>query len=305
MKYFFSLLLLVSLLESDASENTTPPAQKKFKLFDLHDKFYQKRIYAYWGYNRDRYTNSDINIHGKGFNFTIYDVAAHDKQAPFSAALYFSPTTLSIPQYNYRAGFFIKYNIHISAGLDHMKYVMIPGQTVKMTGYIDSSVSTQYAGTYVNKPMVMTPGFLGLQHTNGLNATTLDVAWLLPVFHTKNDIIHIGWNFGTGGVFMVTRTQIHFMNVYYPNYFHLSGVTCTAYTGPRIDLWKCFFFAAEVKGGYVYLPWAPFEGNDGSGVKHHFLFGEYYIVGGLSFPLDKSEYPFIKRRKKNALPVTG
>ena len=304
VKYFVAILLVLNVLASKGGD-TQPTGKKKFAWFDLHDKFYQKRIYAYWGYNRDRYTNSDINIHGKGFNFTIFDVAAHDKQAPFSAALYFGPTTLSIPQYNYRVGFFIKYNIHVSFGLDHMKYVMTRNQTVRMTGYIDSSISQQYGGTYVNRMMVMSPDFLQLQHTNGLNSTTLDVAWLMPIFHTKSDIVHIGWNFGTGGVFMVTRTQVHFMNEYYPNYFHLSGVTGTLYTGPRIDLWKCFFFAAEVKGGYVYIPWAPFEGNDGSGVKHHFLFGEYYIVGGLSFPINKNEYPFIKREKKKALPVSG
>jgi len=304
MKYWIALLLFLNIPVAKAVDGG-PAKEKKYKFFDLHDKYYQKRLYVYWGYNRDKYTNSDINIRGKGFDFTIYDVAAHDKQAPFSASLYFGPTTLSIPQYNYRGGFFIKYNIHVSFGLDHMKYVMIPNQTVRMTGYIDSSLSQQYGGTYVNKPMVMNPGFLGLQHTNGLNCTTLDAAWLMPIFHTKDDIIHIGWNFGTGGVFMVTRTQVHFLGVYYPNYFHLSGVTWTGYTGPRIDLWKCFFFAAEVKGGYVYLPWAPFEGNDGSGVVHHFLFGEYYIVGGLSFPVDKSAYPFIKRKKKKAMPVSG
>ena len=304
MKYALIFLLILGSLSSKATDDQSPK-EKKYKFFDVHDKFYQKRIYVYWGYNRDRYSTSDINIYGKGFNFTIYDVAAHDKQAPFSAALYFGPTTLSIPQYNYRAGFFIKDNIHVSVGLDHMKYVMTQNQTVQMSGYIDSSVSQKYAGVYNNKTMVMTPDFVQLQHTNGLNSVTADVAWLLPIFHTNNDIIHIGWNFGTGGVFMVTRTQVHFMGVYYNNYFHLSGVTCNAYTGPRIDLWKCFFFAAEIKGGYVYLPWAPFEGTNGSGVVHHFTYGEYYIVGGLSFPLDKSEYPFIKRKKKKAVPVTG
>jgi hypothetical protein len=185
-----------------------------------------------------------------------------------------------------------------------MKYVVAQNQTFNMTGYIDSSVSQKYGGVYDNKPVVMSPDFLQLQHTNGLNAVTFDVAWLLPIFHTNDDIIHIGWNFGTGGVFVVTRTQVHFMDVYYNNHFHLSGVTWPAYTGPRIDLWKCFFLSAEIKGGYVYLPWAPFEGTYQSGVVQHITFFEYYIVGGLSFPIDKNEYPFIKRKKK-AQPVVG
>jgi hypothetical protein len=276
------------------------PAEKKYSFFDLHDKFYQKRVYLYWGYNRDRYSNSNIRIYGKGFDFNIYDVVAHDKPSAFSAGLYFGPTSFTVPQYNYRLGFFILHNIHVSFGMDHMKYVATQNQTVIMSGYIDSTTSEKYGGVYNNRPVVLSPDFMTLQHTNGLNSVTLDVAWLMPLFHTKTDIVHIGWNFGTGGVFMVTRTQVHFMGVWYPNYFHLSGVTCSLYTGPRIDLWKCFFVAAEVKGGYVNLPWAPFIGTDKSGVVHHFTYLEFYVVGGLSFPLDKNEYPFIKWKKKKA-----
>ena len=304
MKHILTLILISTTLLSMAVE----PGQvkeKKYKFFDLKDKFYQKRVYLYWGYNRSGFSHSDIHIHGKGFDFNIYDVTAHDKPTKFKASVYFGPSSLTIPQYNYRLGFFIKHNIHVSLGIDHMKYVMTQNQTVMMTGYIDSSVSQQYGGHYNNKPMVMSPDFITLQHTNGLNSVTLDVAWMMPIFHTKRDILHIGWNIGTGGVFMVTRTQAHFMGVWYPNNFHLSGLTCSLYTGPRIDLWKCFFIAAEVKGGYVYLPWAPFIGNDQSGVQHHFTYLEYYVVAGLSFPLSKSEYPLIKWKKKKSNPVAG
>ena len=304
MKYLLILMLLWTGLAARAGDTLTAP-EKKFKFFDLHDHYYQKRVYLYWGYNRDRYSNSDIRIYGKGFDFTIYNVGAHDKQTKFSAPVYFGPSTITVPQYNYRLGFFIKHNIHISFGLDHMKYVMAQNQTVIMSGYIDSSVSQKYGGVYNNKPMVMSSDLLTLQHTNGLNSVTLDVAWMLPIFHTKNDILHIGWNFGTGGVFMVTRTQAHFMGVWYGNYFHLSGVTVPFYTGPRIDIWKCFFVAAELKGGYVYLPWAPFETTNQSGVVHHFTYMEYYVVAGLSFPLEKKEYPFIKRKRRVMPPVGG
>jgi hypothetical protein len=274
MKYFLGLVMILNVMAAVAGDSEHP-VEKKYKFFDLHDKYYHNRLYLYWGYNRDRYSNSNIHIYGKGFNFTIYDVAAHDKPTRFSAAVYFGPSTITI------------------------------NQTVMMTGYIDSSVSQKYGGVYNNRPVEITPDFLTVQHTNGLNSVTLDVAWLLPIFHTRDDILHIGWNFGTGGVFVVTRTQVHFMGVWYPNSFHLSGVTWPAYTGPRIDLWKCFFFAAELKGGYVYLPWAPFIGTDQSGVIHHFTYMEYYIVGGLSFPLDKKEYPFIKWKKRKAQQIEG
>ena len=299
MKYYLVLMWML-ILSSARAGDQRDTTESRHPFFDLHDHYYQKRVYLYWGYNRDRYSNSNIHIYGKGFDFNIRDVGAHDKQAPFSANVYFGPTSLTIPQYNYRLGFFTKYNIHVSVGMDHMKYVAAQNQTVIMNGYIDPTISQQYGGVYNNKAVVLSPDFLTLQHTNGLNAATLDIAWMLPIYHTKSDILHIGWNFGTGGMCMVTRTQVHFLGVWYPNYFHLSGLTWNAYTGPRIDLWKCFFFAAELKAGYVDIRWAPFEGNDQSGVVHHFTFMEYYIVGGLSFPLDKSQYPLIKRKKKKA-----
>jgi hypothetical protein len=303
MKYLQGLILILSALVAKAGDRDT--TDSKCQIFDLHDRYYQKRVYIYWGYNRDRYSNSNIHIYGKGFDFTIRDVGAHDKPTKFSAGVYFGPSTLTIPQYNYRLGFFIKHNIHVSIGMDHMKYVAWQNQTVIMNGHIDSSVSQQYGGVYNNKAVVLSPDFMTLQHTNGLNSVTVDVAWLLPIFHTRSDILHIGWNLGTGGLCMVTRTQVHFMGVWYPNSFHLSGLTWNAYTGPRIDLWKCFFVAAELKVGYVDIRWAPFEGTDQSGVVHHFTYMEYYIVGGLSFPLDKSEYPLIKRKRKKDIPISN
>ncbi len=290
----------VACMAGDA--DTLP--EKKHPFFDLHDSFYHERIYLYWGYNRESFSHSDIHIHGKGFDFNIYDVSAHDKPSPFTFNTYFGASSLTVPQYNFRLGVFIKHNLHLSVGIDHMKYVMTQNQTVKMVGYVDSLASTIFGGRY-NGPTVMNPDFFTLQHTNGLNAVSLDLGWLLPIFHTRKDILHIGWNVGIGGVFMVTRTQVHWMGVWYPNNFHLSGVTGALNTGPRIELWKCFFVSAELKGGYVYLPWAPFIGNDQSGVEHHFTYLEYYIVAGLSFPLEKIKYPLIKRKKKNALPVTA
>ena len=300
MKYPVIFLLLFTALTATAGNtgDSLSIVKKHSAWFDLKDKYHEHRVYIYWGYNRDYYLKSDIYIHGPGYNFVIYNTAALDKQARFSAQEYFGITTLSEPQYNYRAGFYIKHNIHISIGLDHMKYVVVQNQTVKMTGTIDSSVSTQYAGTYNNKSVVLTPDFIRLQHTNGLNVATIDVGWLMPICHSKHDIFHLGWNFGAGGFIVVTRTEFHFMNVFYYNPFHVSGIAFPVLTGPRIDLWKFLFFAAEAKSGEVFLPWAPAENTPQSGIHQRIGYLEYYIVGGLSFPVDKKAWPMIKRKSK-------
>lgn len=297
MKYLFALCILCNVLTASAAD-TTAVVKRKQGWLDLHDKYHVNRIYLYWGYNRDYYLRSDIHIHGPGYNFTMYNTIARDKQTPFSFKVYFSPNTLSIPQYNYRVGFFIKHNIHISIGMDHMKYVVLQYQPVKISGVIDSSRSAIYAGNYNNKYTVLTKDFLSLQHTNGLNTASIEVGWLMPVYHTKKDIIHLGWNFSAGGGLTITRTEFWFTNVFYYNPFHLSGLNINIASGPRIELWKCFFFSAEVKAGEVFLPWAPAQNTSDSGIHQRISFLEYYIVGGLSFPCNKDAWPFIKRKKK-------
>ncbi|MDB5284138.1 MAG: hypothetical protein JWO06_3213 [Bacteroidota bacterium] len=304
MKHILWATLIMSTLAGFAQDSLSVK-KKKEGWFDLHDKFYQKRIYVYWGYNRDYFSHSDIHFHGPGYDFTIYDVSAHDRQSKFSFNTYLNPENLPIPQYNFRGGFYIKHNIHISFGIDHMKYVMDQNQTVKMSGIIDSSVSPRFAGAYVNKDVVLTNDFIRFEHTNGLNLVTLDVAWMLPIYHTKQDWIHIGWNFGIGGLFVITKTEVHVVGIGLDNKFHLSGVSIPLTTGPRIDIWKCFFFSAELKAGYMHLPWVPVRNTKVDGIDHNFTFLEYYIVGGLSFRIDKSEYPFLKRKKRVVTPPSN
>ena len=63
--------------------------------------------YAYWGWNRSCYTNSDITFTGRNYDFTLENVIANDRQSKFDFETYFSPTKLTIPQYNFRFGYFL------------------------------------------------------------------------------------------------------------------------------------------------------------------------------------------------------
>jgi len=68
------------------------------------------KAFIYWGYNRAYYNKSDIHFKGDGYDFTLYDVEAKDMPEPFDADVYFNIKKLSIPQFNFRAGYFFSDN---------------------------------------------------------------------------------------------------------------------------------------------------------------------------------------------------
>jgi len=84
--------------------------------FQLHEK---GKFYINWGYNISWYNKSDIHFSGQGHDFILYDVVAYDRPSELSFD-YINPTTWSIPQFNFRFGYFISDKLSISAGWDHL-----------------------------------------------------------------------------------------------------------------------------------------------------------------------------------------
>ena len=125
------------------------------------------QLFVYWGWNRAMYSNSDIHFKGPGYDFMLWDVVAEEKVAPVSFNNYLKPDRLTIPQTNARIGYFIKDNLAIVFGLDHLKYVMKQDQTVRFSGYINDPV---YANMVKNGQIDLSDEkFLTFKHTDGLN----------------------------------------------------------------------------------------------------------------------------------------
>lgn len=297
MKYIVTLLSFLCI-ENAFAQDTTFSKPKIKHWFDTKDVFYKNRIYVSWGYNRAIFTKSDIHFHGPGYDFTIYGAKAHDRPSKFNFDTYFNPTRFTIPQYNVRLGFYIKNGIHLSVGMDHMKYVMDQDQTVEMSGIIDSSAIPAYAGNYVNRMQKLDANFLRFEHTNGLNLITLELEYLLPIYHSRRDWIHIGWNFGIGGVFVVTKTEVHIADIGLDNKFHLSGICVPIKMGPRIDIWRYFFVAFEGKAGYMHLPWVPVRNSPDDHIDHNFSFFEYYGVVGFSYRIGENSKATMRKKTK-------
>ena len=123
MKYLLSLFgfCIFSLSSS---------AQHKSPLF--------KGMYIQWGYNTEWYTKSNIHFKmSNGNDFTLHHARAEDK--PDMDAVLKEPGDISIPQYNYRIGFYLNksHTRAVEINFDHAKYDVKDFQTIHVTGTID------------------------------------------------------------------------------------------------------------------------------------------------------------------------
>lgn len=133
MKSFIYRLLLVSLCFSQFSVVAQNKQKRK------HSEWYFS-----WGYNTEWYTKSNLHVSQPelGNNYTMRGVVAHDNRG-WDNGLF--KKALTIPQYNYRIGMFLKNrpDLGIEINFDHTKYIITEGQGVKILGSLGNrSVDT-------------------------------------------------------------------------------------------------------------------------------------------------------------------
>ena len=277
MKNAILIFLFGSTTLSGFAQNifNTPMAQRKGQIF------------FYWGYNRAAFTKSDIRFLGANYDFTLSKTIAHDRQTPFEAKLYFGLETLTIPQYNIRFGYFLKDNLSVSFGTDHMKYVVDEGQTVKISGRISNSGRAEYDKTYNNSDIVIKPGFLEFEHTDGLNYFNADVRRYQDIVHKKNLNISLSKGFGIGG--LLPRTNTTLLNNQRYDEFHLAGFGTNILASLKVDFYKYFFFQTELKGGYINMPDIRTTLSPTDKAKQHFFFTQVNMLFGFNVNVKKKK----------------
>ncbi len=231
-----AILILASQLASAQNDQLLEKTNQKGKL------------YVYWGWNRGWYTTSDIGFKGSDYDFNLNHVVAKDRQTPFSLNSYLNPTLITIPQYNFRIGYFITSNYDISFGVDHMKYVVQSGQTVKISGYI-SEPETGYEGVYENDDIVIEEGFLNFEHTDGLNYLNVEFRRFDNIFDFNKVKINLTEGLGLG--VLMPKTNATLLNNERHDDFHLAGYGISAVVAINISFYEVFFIQSELKGGYI------------------------------------------------------
>ncbi len=248
----FSYLTSVALLQAvSAQEKSANPVK-----FTAHNK---GKMFVFWGGNRESFTKSDIHFKGADYDFTLYDVTANDKPKGWHLD-YVNPARMTIPQTNFRIGYFINDHYNISIGFDHMKYVMNQKQIVAIGGVVGDSYP-DHAGVYLpsgNNTIDLTDGsFLRFEHTDGLNyvhseiSRVDDISQLFKIRNTDKFQVNITEGIGAG--FLYPKTNATLLGKEIHDDFHVSGFGVSAKVGLNFTFFKYFFIQTELKGGYINM----------------------------------------------------
>lgn len=235
-------------------------AQEEIKVQDKYTAHNKGKFFISWGGNRESYTKSDVTFKGDGYNFTVENMKAHDKPKGWHID-YINPSRMTIPQTNFRLGYFFSDHYSVTVGVDHMKYVMTQNQTANVTGEINlpsAEAGSVHNGIYNNTPVDFTDGtFLKYEHTDGLNYVHTEVSRfddISSLFKLPNtDKVQINLTEGLGAGLLYPRTNTTLLGKERHDDFHVSGYGLSAKAGLNFTFFKHFYLQGELKGGYINM----------------------------------------------------
>ncbi len=277
--FLYSTLLFVSFSISSIAQNDTIKKER----YTAHNK---GKFTISWGGNREKFTESDIHFKGDDYNFTVQNAEAHDKPKGWHID-YITPSRLTIPQTNFKLGYFITNKYSVSIGIDHMKYVMTQNQTANITGTITGN--PPFNGVYNNTPTVLTEEFLMFEHTDGLNyvyseiARQDDISHWFGIKNTDKFQVNINEGFGIGILYPKTNTTLLGKERY--DEFHISGYGTSIKAGINLTFFKYFTIEGVLKGGYINMSDIRTTKNTSDTASQYFFFGEKIISFGGIFKL--------------------
>lgn len=298
MKTFFKTIILVLIISNGLTQKQDTLTQKqldsilnteeKITYKKSHTDFYilrKGRIFASWGYNRAYYGLSSIHFIGDGYDVTIRDAVAKDKPEPFSINGYFNPKLISIPQYNFRLGYFITNKLSLSFSVDHMKYVLDNTQVATVDGSIDASVSQRWGKEYDNKRMIIEEDFIRYEHTDGLNLLSFELDYNDLFFETYNRKFAVDLVAGVGLGAAVPKTNAYLFDEYGNDAFHLAGGGITGNVGLKLYFFKHFFIHPTSKVGYIFLPNVATNGLENDKASQNISFFQWNFTVGFQYKI--------------------
>lgn len=238
------------------------------------------QMLIFWGWNRAAFSNSDIHFKGGDYDFVLHKVTAKDRPSEFSYHNYFQPDRITIPQTNQRFAYFIKDNVAVILGVDHMKYVMEQDQTVDFSGNIGDPV---FSGSVQNgKVNLKDEQFLTFEHTDGLNYINFGLEKYKNIYNRENfDIV---WSYGGGLGPMFPKSNVQLFGNERSDRFHVAGFGLDARTSLNLVFWKHVVARIEAKGGYINM----FDikttlNNRPDKAEQDFIFGQFNFGIGYTF----------------------
>ena len=278
MKHFllYSAFLIILFTNNTIAQETTEIQNK----YTTHNK---GKFFISWGGNRDSYSKSDITFRGKDYNFTLENVPAHDKPKGWHVD-YINPSRMTIPQTNFRMGYFVSDHYSVAIGVDHMKYVMAQNKAVDINGYYPNPGS--YDELLANNQVLLTEEFLKYEHTDGLNYVNTefsrhdDISSLFKIGNT--DKIQVNLTEGVGFGLLYPKTNTTLLGKERHDDFHVSGFGTSLKAGLNVTFFKHFYIQGELKGGYINMEdIRTTQSTEDSASQDFFFFQRIIAFGGI------------------------
>ena len=266
------------LVENNADLFKTPVSKKPEPLSK------KGQMFAFYGWNRAAFSNSDIRFKGNGYDFQLNNVSAQDRPTKFGI-VYFDPSWFTVTQYNFRLGYFIKDNLALVLGIDHMKYVMDQDQTVNFKGHISDP---EYAAMVQNGQVNLADEkFLTFEHTDGLNYENLGLEKYQSIINKKN--VDLVWSYGAGIGFMFPKSNVKLFGNERSDRFHVAGMGTDVRASLNLVLWNHVMVRLEGKAGYINM-WdiKTTLNNKPDKALQDFVFGQ--IMGGIGYTFNTKKY---------------
>jgi hypothetical protein len=206
-----------------------------------------------WGWNNESYGKSDIHFKGVDHDFTLYGVRAADTQKTLTPQTlfntYLNPGKITIPQTNVRFARQLDADFAIALNLDHMKYVVTDGQSVKASGRFSQN-------TYpANGQQFLSPSFMHYEHTDGLNVLSLEFERKYPLTVGLGNIKARAFTLvGAGIVIPKSNITMTMLGQVRNDKFHLAGTNIDVAGGLELDFLKDYFSRLTYKLGAIHLP---------------------------------------------------
>ncbi len=256
-------------------------SQETIKIQDKYTAHNKGKFFVSWGGNRETYSKSDIHFKGTAYDFTLYDVTAHDKPKGWHID-YINPVRMTIPQTNFRMGYFVNDHYSIAIGVDHMKYVMNQDITVNYSGTYPNRYT--YGEAIATNQVLLTEQFLTFEHTDGLNYVNTEVSRhddISKLFNIQDtDKVQVNLTEGVGVGFLYPKTNAKLLGNERHDDFHIAGYGASLKAGLNVTFFKHFYLQTELKGGYINMPDIKTTSSATDSASQEFFFFQKIIAFG-------------------------
>jgi len=199
-------------------------------------------LYFGAGFHRVFFTKSDIRFHDSktaNYDFTLHKVKAKDDN-DFNIGHGFDA-----PQYSYRIGYYFKdkRNIGIEFSFDHVKYIAVQDQKLRVSGQIN--------GAKLDKDTVLSRDFVEYEHTDGANYYLFNFIKREKLLSSRNGKQSLSAVIMPGLGFVLPRTDSRIMGRHRDDRYHLAGYVVGLDAGLRFDFLKHFYLETSARGAYA------------------------------------------------------